>query len=171
MLKYLERNLLLKAERSGMNKILVPIKDFSALSMSASYFAIEFAKRTPQTKIFFLIFTRTNAKEIKRFPPPSVDSPWQKPFENLVQQALGDKMNLEIYYSTDDYVQAITRFVQDHHISEIIIALPADEDELSKEIRLDIQKLQGKVECQLVTVKPKEEGEAASSQRKNKPLI
>jgi hypothetical protein len=153
-----------------MNKILVPIKDFSTLSMSASYFAIEFAKRTPQTKIFFLIFTRTNPSQTKRFPTPAVESPWQKPFENLVQQALGDKMNLEIYYSTDEYIKAITRFVQDHHISEIIIALPADEDALSKEICQDIQKLQGKVECQLVTVRPKEEGEPPS-QRKNKTFL
>jgi RNase H-fold protein (predicted Holliday junction resolvase) len=77
-------------------------------------------------------------------------------------------MNLEMYYSGDEYVQAITRFALDHHISEIVIALPADEDGSAKEILQDIQKLQGKVECQLVTVKPKEEGEPPSSQRKNK---
>jgi hypothetical protein len=144
-----------------MNKILVPIKDFSALSLSASYFAIELAKRTSQTRIFFLIFQQPLAKEGKDPKVPSAregESSWHKRFETLIHQALDDKIDLELHYSSDEYVQSVTRFVVDHHIGEIIIALPSEEDGLSREIRQDIQKLQSKVECRLVTVRPKEEG-------------
>lgn len=144
-----------------MNKILVPVKDFSALSLSASFFAIELAKRTSQTKIFFLIFRSGNPEEAQEFKGNSSRSgefSWQKQFETLIHQALGDKMNLEMFYSSDEYVQAIPRFVEDYHIGEIIIALPSEEDGLFKEIQQDIKKLQGKVECRLVTVRPKEEG-------------
>jgi hypothetical protein len=140
-----------------MSKILVPIKDFSALSLSASYFAIELAKRTSQTKIFFLIFQPPDLKPAKEIKGRSSESNWQKQFETLIHQALGDKMNLEIFYSSDDYVQAVSRFAKDYHIGEVIIALPSEEDGLSKEIRQDIKKLQGKVECRLVTVRPKED--------------
>jgi hypothetical protein len=151
-----------------MNKILVPIKDFSSLSLSASYFAIELAKRTSQTKIFFLIFRPPNPKEAHEIKGPYSrrdESSWQKQFETLIHQALGDKMNLEMFYSSDEYVQAVSRFVVDYHIGEIIIALPSEQDALSKEIRQDIQKLQGKVECRLVTVRPKEEGAGPNGQR------
>ena len=142
-----------------MSKILVPVKDFSPLSLSASYFAIELAKRTSQTKIYFLIFQSPNP-QIKDSKGRNSESNWRKQFEALIHQALSDKMNLEIFYSAEDYVQAIAQFVKDYHIGEVIIALPSEEDGLSREIRQDIQKLQGKVECRLVTVRPKEEGAA-----------
>jgi hypothetical protein len=140
-----------------MNKILVPIKDFSALSLSASYFAVEFAKRTSQTKILFLIFSKSGTKDNKGGPALISDNPWQRRFDNLVQQALGEKINLALHYSEEDYIKDIPRFVRDHHIAELIIALPPGQDEVSNEVRQDIQKLRGKVECQLVTVRVREE--------------
>jgi hypothetical protein len=148
-----------------MSKILVPIKEFSALSLSASYFAIELAKRTSQTKIFFLIFQPPDPKPVKEGKGRSSESNWQQQFETLIHQALGDKMSLEMFYSSEEYVRAISRFVEDYHIGEVIIALPSEEEGLSKEMRQDIQKLQGRVECRLVTVRPKEEGAGPFSQQ------
>jgi hypothetical protein len=164
----MERILLNCPGRSDMNKILVPIKDFSAPSLSASYFAIELAKRTSQTRIFFLIFRRPLSGEGKDPKGPAGregEPSWQKQFETLIHQALSEKMDLEMHHSSDEYVQAVARFVVDHHIGEVIIALPSEEDGLFREIRQDIQKLQGKVECRLVTVRPKEEGGGSPLQR------
>jgi hypothetical protein len=45
-----------------MNKVLVPIQNFSRLSLSASYFAVKFAKRNP-TKVLFLIFSKASLAE------------------------------------------------------------------------------------------------------------
>jgi hypothetical protein len=143
-----------------MSKILVPIKDFSALALSASYFAIELAKRTSQAKVYFLIFQPPSPKPGRG---RDSDSPWQKQFEALVHQALGEKINLELFHSSQNYVQAISQFVKDYHIGEVIIALPSEEDGPAKEIRQDLKQLQGKAECRLVTVKPKEEGGGSSN--------
>jgi len=138
-----------------MSKILVPIKGFSELALSASYFAIELAKRTSQAKVFFLIFQPSNQKSGKG---RDTDSLWQKQFEELVRQALDEKINLELFQSSKNYVPAISQFVKDYHIGEVIIALPSEEDGAAKEIRQDLKHLQGKAECRLVTVKPKDEG-------------
>jgi hypothetical protein len=143
-----------------MSKILVPIKSYSDLALSASYFAIELAKRTSQAKVFFLIFQSPNPKPGKGREP---DSSWQAQFEALVHQALDEKVNLELLHSSKSYVQAISQFVKDYHIGEVIIALPSEEDGPAKEIRQDLKHLQGKAECRLVTVKSKEEGGGSPS--------
>ena len=64
-----------------MHKILVPMENFSTLSLSAAHFAVEFAKRNP-TKILFLIFSPTPEGKETVLRPKRLN-PGQKQFETL----------------------------------------------------------------------------------------
>ncbi len=136
-----------------MNKILVPIEDFSRLSMSAAYFAVEFAKRNP-TKILFLIFSSSSEEEEKF--PIKKNSPWPKSFDDLLQQARAEKINLDLFFSSEEYLETVHRFARDHNISEIIIAVPPSQEPIYQTLNQKIETLRSKVTSQIVMVRPKE---------------
>jgi hypothetical protein len=138
-----------------MNRILVPIKDSSLLSLSASYFAIEFAKRKP-AKILFLIFSPPLA-EGGRFSSAEGMEKWQKQFDGLIQQGRGKKIEMELYFSHDEYFKAVAQFAQEHNITQIIIAIPHPHGEDYNKLNHEVDALRNRVECQLVTVRPREE--------------
>jgi hypothetical protein len=136
-----------------MNKILVPIEDFSRLSLSAAYFAVEFSKRNP-TKILFLIFSPSGKGETL---PGKNSKPWPKPFDDLIQQARAEKINIDLFYSNEEYLDTISRFARDHHISEIIIAVPPAQEPIYNILNQQIEALRNSVESQIVIVRPKED--------------
>jgi hypothetical protein len=136
-----------------MNKILVPIEDFSWLSMSAAFFAVEFAKRNP-TKILFLIFSPSPEKE--ETSPVKKNNPWPKSFDDLIQQARAEKTNLELLFSSEGYLETVRRFARDHNISEIIIAVPPSQ-EPNNTLNQKIDALRSSVASQIVLVRPKED--------------
>ncbi len=139
-----------------MNKILVPIQNFSPLSLSASNFAVKFAKRYP-TKILFLIFADLSGRE--NDPPPSLgDEPCRRQFDGLIQQARAQKIHLEIFYSDGEYLKAVSQFARDHNATEIIIALPQFEDAFYHKLMQDVNALRDQGENQIILVKPREEG-------------
>jgi hypothetical protein len=142
-----------------MNKILVPIEDFSWLSMSAAYFAVEFAKRNP-TKILFLIFTPTPETEATGPVPQS--NPCSKPFEDLIQQARAEKINLDLLFSNEGYLETVRRFARDHNISEIIIAVPPAQEPIYQPLNQKIDALRSSVTSQIVLVRPREDKSAAA---------
>jgi hypothetical protein len=138
-----------------MNKVLVPIQNFSRLSLSASYFAIKFAKRNP-TKILFLIFSKASLPE----GPSSIkkeEEIWQREFDGLIQQARTEKIHLELFFSSDEYLGAVSRFVRDHNTTEIIVALPQVQDPAYPRLIQEVNQLRDQVENQIILVKPKEE--------------
>ena len=137
-----------------MHKILVPIENFSTLSLSAAYFAIEFAKRNPR-KILFLIFSPS--PEGKNSPLPKKDEPGQKQFEALVQQARSEKIDLELFSSNEAYMETVCHFARDHNISEIIIAVPPVQEPLYNKLIQRIESLRSCMESQIVIVRPKED--------------
>ena len=136
-----------------MNKILVPIEDFSWLSMSAAYFAVEFAKRNP-TKILFLIFTPFPETEES---PVKKNNPCPKPFDDLIQQARAEKINLDLLFSNEGYLETVRRFARDHNISEIIIAVPPAQEPIYHTLNQKIDALRNSVTSQIVLVRPKED--------------
>lgn len=136
-----------------MNKILVPIEDFSWLSLSAAYFAVEFSKRNP-TKILFLIFFPSGEGEAV---PGKNSKPWPKSFDDLIQQARAEKINIDLFFSNEGYLDTIPRFAQDHHISEIIIAVPPAQEPIYNTLNQQIESLRNSVESQIVIVRPKED--------------
>jgi len=135
-----------------MNKILVPIEDFSQLSMSAAYFAVEFAKRNP-TKILFLIFSIPPEET----GPIKKNNPWPKPFDELIQQARAEKINLELLFSSEGYLETVHHFARDHNISEIIVAVPPAQEPLYQVFNQKIEALRSRVTSQIVMVRPKED--------------
>ena len=136
-----------------MNKILVPIKDFSQLSLSAAYFAVEFSKRNP-TKILFFIVSPSGEGE----PGPGKNTkPWPKSFDDLIQQARAEKINIDLFFSNEGTLETIARFARDHHISEIIIAVPPAYEPIYSAMNQQIEALRNSVESQIVIVRPKEE--------------
>lgn len=137
-----------------MNKILVPIENFSWLSLSAAYFAVEFAKRNP-TKILFLIFS--SSPEGEETTPSKKTEPWPKPFDDLIQQARTEKINLELLFSNEGYLETVRRFARDHNISEIIIAIPPAQEPIYTTLTQQIDALRNSVESQIVIVRPKED--------------
>jgi hypothetical protein len=133
-----------------MHKILVPIENYSALSLSASYFAIEFAKRNPR-KILFLIISPD--PEGKNSPP----EPGQKQFETLIQQARAEKISVDLFSSNEAYMETVCHFARDHNISEIIIAVPPVHEPLYNKLIQRVESLRGCMESQIVIVRPKED--------------
>ena len=139
-----------------MHKLLVPIEYFSGQSLSATYFAIEFAKRNP-AKLFFLIFSKapdggpksTNSENLEDFP--------RKQFEDLLQRARSEKINLEIFYSNEDFYQVTSQFCRDHGLTEIIIALPSERDPAYAFLLDQAGRLRSNLEGQVIIVRPKEE--------------
>jgi len=145
-----------------MNKILVPIENFSSLSLSASYFAIKFAKRNP-TKILFLVFSSASLDEA----PSSIreeEVRWRKKFDGLIQQARTEKVNLELFVSNNEYLEAVSQFARDHNATEIFIALPQVQDtNYQRQIQV-VNALRNQVDNQIIIVKPREEQETDGCQ-------
>ena len=151
-----------------MHKILVPMENFSTLSLSAAYFAIEFAKRNP-TKILFLIFS--SAPEGNETAPAKKVEPWPRPFDVLVQQARGEKVNLELFSSNEAYLETVGHFTREHNISEIIIAVPPVQDPQYQKLIQRIESLRNSVESQIVIVRPKEDRSMAIERKTKKEGI
>jgi hypothetical protein len=148
--------LLYNGTRPGMNKLLVPIENFSGLSLTATYFALGFAKRNP-AKIFFLIFSPSSQEGALSSPSPGRDDLQRLKFEDLIQKARAEKINLEIFYSTEDLVEVTRQFSRDHNMTEIIIALPPEHDPVYPKLVEQIGLLRNGLESQLIIVKSKEE--------------
>lgn len=139
-----------------MHKLLVPIENFSGLSLTATYFAIEFAKRNP-AKIFFLIFSNVPLeKEGSGLSIQNVDL-HRKEFEKLLQGARSEKINLEIFHSNEDFYEVTSQFSKDHSLTEIIIALPSEKDPAYPRLMEQVGQLRNNLESPLIIVRPKEE--------------
>jgi hypothetical protein len=139
-----------------MHKLLVPIEDFSGLSLSATYFAIEFAKRNP-AKLFFLIFSNFPQEEPGSGAAEKKGNLRRKQFEELLQGARAEKINLEIFHSNGDFYEGTSQFSKDHSLTEIIIALPFERDPAYPRLMEQVGQLRNNLESQILIVKPKEE--------------
>jgi hypothetical protein len=139
-----------------MHKLLVPIEYFSGLSLSATYFAIEFAKRNP-AKIFFLIFSKGSKGGTESISLEDREDLRRKQFEALLQRARSQKINLEIFYSSEDFYEVTSQFCKDHGLTEIILALPSERDPAYALLLARTVPLRNNLESQLIIVRPKEE--------------
>lgn len=139
-----------------MHKLLVPIENFSGLSLSATYFAIEFAKRNP-AKLLFLIFSNFLQEEPGSLAAEKMGDLHRKQFEELLQGARSEKINLEIFYSNEDFFEVIAQFSRDHSLTEIIIALPSEKDPAYPRLMEQVGQLRNNLESPLIIVRPKEE--------------
>jgi hypothetical protein len=139
-----------------MQKLLVPIENFSGRSLSATYFAIEFAKRNP-AKLFFLIFSNFPQEESSSAAVEQRGDLQRKQFEDLLQRARAEKINLEIFYSNEPFYEGTSQFSKDHGLTEIVMALPSERDPAYPRLMEQVGQLRNDLESQLIIVKPKEE--------------
>jgi hypothetical protein len=147
-----------------MIRVLVPIDAFSQLTLSATYFALEFAKRNP-AKVFFLIL---EAPDMKR--TSTENDQWRGLFNQLLQRGREHQVNLEIHHSREDYLTALNRVAEQHNIDDIIIAVPPLVDETHPQIQRLIEQLRHQVQCHIITVKPKEVGKMLDSWGKKETI-
>ncbi len=117
-----------------MIRVLVPIDAFSHLTLSATYFALEFAKRNP-AKVFFLILEAPDEKTSGMERTSTGNAQWQTLFKQLLQRGREQQVNLEIHHSREDYLTAISRLAEQHNIDDIIIAVPPVVDETHTQIQ------------------------------------
>jgi len=140
-----------------MNRILVPIEKFSPLSLSASYFAIKFAKRNP-AKVLFLVFSSASLDEASSSTEKE-EARWRRQFDGLIQQARTEKVNLELFFSDSEYLEAVSQFARDYNATEIILALPQVQDPIYPKLIREVKALRNYVENRIVIVRPKGEQE------------
>ena len=138
-----------------MLRVLVPIEAFARLALSATYFALEFAKRHP-AKVYFLILadpgSEAGGEEVAstgRLHEAAV-------FQQLLARARQQQVKVEVEYSQESFAPAIRRVVAQQGIDHIVLALPpvGDPDHLRWHRRLE--GLRHQVGCHIITVKPKE---------------
>jgi hypothetical protein len=145
-----------------MIRVLVPIDAFSQLTLSATYFSLEFAKRNP-AKVFFLILDAPGAQTSEKKRTSMEEAQWTALFKHLLQRGREQQVNLEIHHSQEDYLTAINRVAEQHNIDDIIIAVPPVTDQTHTQIQRLIELLRHQVQCHIITVKPKEVGKMLDS--------
>jgi hypothetical protein len=152
-----------------MIRVLVPVEAFSHLTLSATYFALEFAKRHP-AKIFFLILDGPEAKTRSMERITTAEAPWPALFQQLLQRGREQQVNLVVHHSQEDYLTAISSMTEQYNIDDIIIAVPPPADQAHSQIQRLIELLRHQVHCHIITVKPKEIGKILDSWGKKKPV-
>lgn len=136
-----------------MNKILVLIPNISCLFLSASFFAIKFAKRTP-TKVHFLIFVsifrEVGLGEKGR-------RTWPKQFGSLIQQARVKKINPKLFFSHDEYQQVVSQFARGHNTNENIVVGPCPvQDRSCNNLIREVNALKNQGKDQIIVIKSRE---------------
>jgi len=152
-----------------MIRVLVPIDAFSHLTLSATYFALEFAKRNP-AKIFFLILDTLDEKTQATEQTLRANEQWPALFQQLLQRGREQQVNLVMHHSQEDYLTAIIHMAEQHNIDDIIIAVPPPADQTHTQIQRLIDLLRHQVQCHIITVKPKEIGKMLDSWGKKKTV-
>lgn len=146
-----------------LNNILIPLAEFSDLSLNAAQYAVEFAKRSG-SKPIFLFFSETERVNVD---PPKADcSPMIKKESNirekielLIEQSAIDGLHVEQHECSGEYIEKVCEFVRDLNIAEIVIAIPDKQDELYNEIKKNISLLVQMTSCRVLTVKKKNKGD------------
>lgn len=146
-----------------MNKILIPLADFSELSLNAAQYAIEFAKRS-DSKPIFLFFSATECAETDPLNTDcslSVEKEHEikKEIEALIDRSTAEGVNVARYECCGEYIEKVCEFVHGLNIAEIVIAIPDKQSQLYEKIKKDISLLVQMTPCRILTVKEKHKGE------------
>lgn len=140
-----------------MIRVLVPIDAFSHLTLSAAYFALEFAKRHP-ARVFFLMLDTAAGPAAAPGPTAAMDCRWPALFHQLLQRGREQQVKLEIHHAQGDFLQAIQRVAQQYNIDDIIMAVAPEGDATHRQILRRIELLRHQGQYHIITVKPKEVG-------------
>lgn len=143
-----------------MNKILVPLDNFSEISLNAARYAVEFAKRSGSKPIFLFLSKKDDAKSdyfatdlsqaMKR------EKKIKEKIELLIDRSTLEEINIEQYECRGEYIEKVCEFVRNLSITEIVIAVPDKKDEHYQKIKKNISLLVQMTSCRILTVKEKD---------------
>lgn len=147
-----------------MNNILIPLAEFSELSLNAAHYAVEFAKRSSSRPIF-LFFSETehtNGDTLMTDCSLTVkkENEIREKIELLIDRsAIIDGLTVERHTCSGEYIEKVCEFARDLNIAEIVIAVPDKQDELYAKITQNISLLVQMTPCRVLTVKEKNKGD------------
>ncbi|MGQ9921700.1 MAG: hypothetical protein ACUVRZ_10280 [Desulfobacca sp.] len=147
-----------------MIRVLVPIEAMLPLSLSATYFALEFAKRHP-AKVFFLMLAEVEAEgagAADRLQEAEI-------FQQLLARARQQQVEVEVIQAREEYLTAVRQAVAAQGIDDLIIALPPVGDPGYAQCQRRLEQLRHQVPCHIITVRPKEVGPLGLAMRPRKP--
>lgn len=140
-----------------MIRVLVPIEAFTRLTLSAIYFALEFAKRHP-ARIIFLMVGESGPATGESVPAESGHLSAATVFQQLLEQARQQQVDVAVHHSQEAYLTAVRRVAADQGIDDLIIAVPPAGDPEYPRLQRRLEQLRHQVPCHIITVKPKEAG-------------
>ncbi len=132
---------------------VIPIKECSLPDLAAVRFAVEFGKRNGGR--FFFLFV-DDPIDLRNEPGrPAI----REAITILVARAMADEgLQANIQYRSGDFIQEVQRFISDHHLAEIIMALPDEEHPCFEAANKDVLLLLQMTHCRILTVKSKPKG-------------
>jgi nucleotide-binding universal stress UspA family protein len=143
-----------------LNKILVPLDNFSEISLNAARYAVEFAKRSGSKPIFLFLYRNDDAKSDHFVTDVSQaverEKKIRKKIELLIDRSTMEGINIEQYECRGEYIEKVCEFVRNLNIAEIVIAVPDKRDEHYNKIKKNISLLVQMTSCRVLTVKEKD---------------
>jgi hypothetical protein len=139
-----------------MNSILVPLDDSHERSLRASYFAVEFAKRTA-SKVLLLTIENGPGAGAPRSSAVGGRGERGEEIDRLVNDSLMAGVPIETYVTGGDYLERVIDFAQRHNVSRVVVALPKRGSAAFAEFEQRIIALRERLSCVLVTVRSRED--------------
>jgi len=143
-----------------LNKILVPLDNFSEISLNAARYAVEFAKRSSSKPIFLFLSKNDSTKSDYFLTDVSQEEDRErkirKKIELLIDKSTMEGINIEQYDCRGEYIEKVCEFVRNLNIAEIVIAVPDKKDDHYQKIKKNISLLIQMTSCRVLTVKEKD---------------
>jgi nucleotide-binding universal stress UspA family protein len=143
-----------------LNKILVPLDNFSEISINAARYAVEFAKRSGSMPIFLFLFRNDDARSNYFVTDLSQaverEKKIREKIELLIDRSALEGINIEQHECRGEYIEKVCEFVRNLSIAEIVIAVPDKMDKHYKKIKKNISLLVQMTSCRILTVKEKD---------------
>ncbi|MBN2061651.1 MAG: hypothetical protein JW882_14670 [Deltaproteobacteria bacterium] len=144
-----------------MSGFVVPIKEFSPLTLASVTFAVEFGKRS-NGRIFFLFVDDPADSDLRASESLHLSDERNRikeSIETLITHGRSDEgLQAEIHCRRGDFIQEVRQFVRDHHIDEIVLALPEGHEHGDDQVKRDVLPLLQLTHCRILTVRPKSKG-------------
>lgn len=142
-----------------MNNILVPLDNFSEISLNAASYAVEFAKRSSSKPNFLFLSKEDSVNSDFSVTKTAQLQGGEKEIKDkinlLVEQSAVKGIKIEQYECRGEYIEKVCEFARDLNITVIVVAVPDKGDENYNKIKKNIALLVQMTSCRILTVKKK----------------
>lgn len=134
-----------------MYNLLVPLFGINELSLNAVNFAVNFAQRSLANPVFVRFPRDMSGKKTE-------DSDQLEPVDRKIKELtrnylVEDDINDEQWLDLNEYELEISRFVEKHDITEIVLSAPDKDDQLYPLFLKHVESLKQTTNCRIITVK------------------